>query len=320
MISQRTLLRIVSRQGRFKWGDEYVPGMLAVPGEAPKGSRISRINSRKLGRTLHLLSTPERVFTQLALYHPLTFELHEQKMLHPGSHVHPLHGHPLALGLELKPVDGTISVASRIGYHHAKVVVESEAGERRWLPHPYLGDLLLYMHAKDGTPYAVNWTVKLSRMDFMERKRSTTKTPIQQKKDRDKAALRNILEKEYYLRAGIETVEVSMDMIDPVIIANLDLLYGYHGLNLDVKANILDDFSSEVNNAATAGNPVAPIAIKFGKRWGRRDLFLAKIYQDIWERNLKVDFSQPVLIDHPLNLGGPDILDIYGSLFRGAPA
>ncbi|KOP61401.1 hypothetical protein OX90_00905 [Pseudomonas coronafaciens pv. porri] len=53
------------------------------------------MNSRKLGRTIHLMSIPERVFAQLALFNPAVFDLHEQKMLHIDPAVHPLFGHPL---------------------------------------------------------------------------------------------------------------------------------------------------------------------------------------------------------------------------------
>ena len=89
---------IMYRQGQFHWGGSYTPSTLAVPREAPKNSRITQLNSRKLGRAVHALSTPERVFTQLALYHPDLIDIHEQKMLWPYDFAHPLNGHPLAKG------------------------------------------------------------------------------------------------------------------------------------------------------------------------------------------------------------------------------
>ncbi|PPS23817.1 hypothetical protein BVY11_28955, partial [Pseudomonas amygdali pv. morsprunorum] len=95
MITYQGLQRIWTRQAGFRWGDKYVPSTLAVPGEAPKISRACRMNSRKLGRTIHLMSIPERVFAQLALFNPAVFDLHEQKMLHIDPAVHPLFGHPL---------------------------------------------------------------------------------------------------------------------------------------------------------------------------------------------------------------------------------
>ena len=240
-------------------------------------------------------------------------------MLYPGQHLHPLDGHTLATGANLQPVLGTLAIATQIGFDHAKVVVEDANGQRRWLPHPYLGDLLLYLKDKDGNPFAVNWTIKLSESDFGERRRGTVKTLVQQRRDQEHAQLRNLLEEKYYLSAGIRTSKLSLDAIDPIVVANLDLLYGSHDLRIDLDKGLLDDYSNEIEKVSNLGHPVAPIAIKYGQKWGRRDLFLAKIYQDIWHRKLKVDLFEPILIDHPLNVGGCDVLDTYDSLFKGLP-
>jgi len=62
MKTQERFDLIMSRQSRFEWGGEYVPSILAIPHEAPKGSINCRLHVRKLGRTLHLLSGPEKVF------------------------------------------------------------------------------------------------------------------------------------------------------------------------------------------------------------------------------------------------------------------
>lgn len=316
---KKSLFRIIGRQGRFKWGDNYLAGIYAVPGEAPKGSRICRLNSRKLGRALHLLSTPERIFAQLALYNPDVFELHEQKMLSPIPHVHPLQGHPLAAGLELLPVKGTSLVAEEIGLKHATVVVTYGDGERQRVPHSYLGDLLLYIQPQGSVPYAVNWTVKLSAMDFDEVARGSLKSLAKQKEDREKARLRHALEEAYYHSAGIRTVRVSRDLLDPVLVANLDLLYGYHDREISLESNLLEDFSHDVGDCVAHGRPVASVALTYGQRWGRRDLFLTKIYKDIWERKLQVSLFDPILIDHPLVTDAPDVLQVYGSLFAGLP-
>jgi len=315
MKPQEKFSLILSRQGHFRWGDVYTPAIKAVTREAPKQSRISRLNSRKLNRALHLLSTPERVFTQLALYHPRLIDIHEQKMLFPNAHVHPLYGHPLARGLDLNPVEGTLNVAERIGFKHHEITVMGSAGGRR-VPYPYIGDLLLYMSSSSDDLYAVNWTVKLSMLDFRERKRSSVKTPLQQKKDRDHEVLRHQLEEEYYLDAGIRTVRVSLDGLNSIVVANLDLLYGKHEFQLSIDPAMLSDFSCEILDAVKAGNPVARVAIKYGAQWGSRDQFLARIYQDIWHRRLLVDMFKPILIDHPLEIQSQDVLEVYGPLFQ----
>lgn len=309
---------IMNRQTRFEWGREYVPSTLAVPREAPKGSRISRLHSRKLGRTLHLLSTPEKVFAQLALYHPDLFELHEQKMLWPVNTGHPLRGHPLTKGTFPAPLRGTVDIAREIGFKHHEIVIEDASGSRRWIPYPYQGDLLLYLLNCRGEPFAINWTVKDQAEAFRERRSRSAKTPVQQKKDREHAELRGELERRYYASAGIRTVEVFRDLLSPTIQANLDLLFGMHGLDFSLEPNLLEDFGGAVADAVQAGKPVAYMAIDYGTRWGFRDQFIAKIYQLIWDRKLQVDFSEPILIDRPLITGGCDLLQEFGSLFEEA--
>ncbi|UVM05099.1 hypothetical protein [Pseudomonas laurylsulfatiphila] len=307
---------IMSRQGRFEWGKEYIPSTLAVPREAPKGSRISRLNSRKLGRTLHVLSTPERVFTQLALYHPGLIDIHEQKMLWPYRASHPLHGHPLAKGTFPPPVTGTMEIAKEIGFKHHEVMVTTPSGGRQKMPFPYQGDLLLYLMNSEGAPYAINWTVKDRTEAFKERRYSRAKTPAQQKKDREHAELRTTLEQRYYLSGGIRTLQMSLDGLEATVVANLDLIFPMHDLSLSHEQELLADFSAVVEEAVRAGEPVAQIAIQYGARWGNRDQFLAKIYQDIWERKLPVNFFKPIHINHPLHTDGGDLLTAYGSLFQ----
>lgn len=309
---------IMSRQSRFEWGGEYIPSTLAVPREAPKGSRISRLRSRKLKRTLHLLSGPEKVFTQLALYHPDLFELHEQKMLWPVNSGHPLRGHPLTKGTFPPPLRGTVDVAREIGFKHFEIVVEDASGNRHKMPFPYQGDLLLYLLNSRGEPFAVNWTVKDQALAFRERRSMSPKTPVQQRKDREHAELRGELERRYYASAGIRTVEVSRDLVSPTIQANLDLLFGMHDLDFSLGAALLEDFSGAVTDAIKNGKPVANVAIEHSARWGFRDQFIAKIYQDIWDRKHLVDFNEPILIDRPLITGGCDLLQAFGSFFEEA--
>ena len=316
MTPQQKFGLIVSRQSRFRWGDVYVPSTMAVPSEAPKGSRISRLNSRKLGRTLHALSTPERVFTQLALYHPDLLDIHEQKMLSPVTTGHPLRGHPFTKGTFPKPLRGTLEIAAEIGFKHYEIAIDNAAGNRQKVPFPYQGDLLLYMEGRDGAPYAVNWSVKDKKEAFTERRRDSVKTPVQQRKDREHAQLRARLEEEYYASAGIRTAQVSLDMIEPVVIANLDLLFSMHDLPATHSEELFRDFSYDVQQAVRTGCPVAQVMVEYGKRWGNREQFIARFYQNVWNRKLAVNLFEPLLIDHPLNSECQDLLSVYGMLFE----
>lgn len=316
MTPEQRVTLILSRQSGFEWGDIYIPSTLAIPREAPKGSRISRLNSRKLGRELHALSSPEKVFTQLALSHPDLIDLHEQKMLWPLKSGHPLRGHPLMKGVFLAPVRGTVEIAKELGFKHYEIGVDMPDGSRAMIPFPYQGDLLLYLMGEDGIPYAVNWTVKDRKEAFGERRLSDAKTPVQQKKDRTHARLRAELEKTYYASAGIRTVQVSLDELPPTVIANLDLLFMAHRLPPTLELSVLDDFSDALREAVNDGEPVAYVAIRYAERWGRRDQFISKIYQDIWERKLPANFFKPILIDHPLSTDDGDLLKVYGALFQ----
>ncbi|MCP2024270.1 UNVERIFIED_ORG: hypothetical protein J2Y76_005185 [Pseudomonas reinekei] len=316
MTPEERFALIMSRQAHFKWGETYMPSVLAVPREAPKGSRICRVNSRKLCRPIHALSTPEKVFTQLALYHPGLLDIHEQKMLWPYQAAHPLRGHPLIKGTFPPPVKGTMEIAKEIGFKHHEVVVTTPGGSRQKMPFPYQGDLLLYLMNSQGRLYAVNWTVKDRKDAFKERRCSAAKTPVQRKKDREHAELRATLEQKYYASAGIRTVQMSLDGLDPTVVANLDLLFAMHDLSLSHEQELLVEFSAAVEEAVRTGEPLAQIAIQYGARWGNRDQFLAKIYQDIWERKLPVNFFKPILIDHPLHTDGGDLLTVYGAFFQ----
>lgn len=311
---------IMSRQGRFEWGQNYVPSTMALPREAPRMSRVCRLRSRKLNRTLNLLSGPEKLFAQLALYHPALFELHEQKMLWPVNAGHSLRGHPLMKGAFLSPLRGTVDIAREIGFKHHEIVLEDASGGRRKIPFPYQGDLLLYLLNSRGSPFAINWTVKDQSLDFRERRSSSPKTPVQQKKDREHAQLRLELERRYYASSGIRTVEVSRDQVSPTVQANLDLLFGMHDLDLSLEPALLEDFSRAVSDAVQTGEPVVYVAIEHSARWGFRDQFIARIYQDIWDRKILVDFNEAILIDRPLITGGCDLLQEFASFFEeGTP-
>lgn len=315
MLSFESLKKIISRQARFEWGDEYTPSNLATTREGSRISRISRLNSGKLGRYLHLQSSAETAFAKLALYHPRVFDIHEQKMLFPTPHSHPLQGHPLAVGIDWPGVEGTITIARKIGFKHHTRIVDRPDGSRVHAPYPYVGDLLIYMTDEHGVPYAVNWNLKGALADFNERNRGKVKTPEQQNKSREIQRLRNELEEQYYLSAGIRTMMLAPECVDRILWANLDLTYSKHLHTLSIEESLLADFSCNVQEAVRIGTPVAGLAVLYGKRWGARDQFLTRIYQDIWSRRLLVDMFEPIRIDHPLAPQTDDPLDIFEHFF-----
>ncbi|MCY1444682.1 hypothetical protein D9M71_611660 [compost metagenome] len=56
--------------------------------------------------------------------------------------------------------------------------------------------------------------------------------------------------------------------------------------------------------------------VEYGKRWGKREQFIARFYQDVWNRKLAVNLFEPLLIDHPLSSECQDLLSVYGMLFE----
>lgn len=321
MTPQQRFDLIMTRQGRFEWGDPYVPSTQATPREAPKVSRVSRLASKKLGREIHTLSLPEKIFTLLALYQPALIDLHEQKMLWPVASRHPLQGHPLSKGTFLPPLRGTVDIARELGFKHYEIGVEIADGCRVKLPFPYQGDLLLYLAGDNGFPYAVNWSVKDVKAAFGERRVSSAKTAIQQRKDRVHAQHRAILEETYYASAGIRTIPVSLEELPIAVQSNLEQVFPFHQVSLTLDPALLADFSDAVLDAFWHGIPVVHLAIGYAHRWARgsRDQFIAKIYQDIWQRKLPVNFFEPILIDNPLSTDGTDLLVAYRALFRETP-
>lgn len=303
------------RQGGFEWGDTYEPAIQAWPREAPRGSRISRMNSRLLNRTVHLLSRTERVLAQLALMNPNLIDLHEQKLLSVGPCMHPLYGHPLSKGEELPHLRGTVCIAEAIGYKHFQIVSLDENGDKAYYFYPYLGDLLLYLKDEDGRPYAVNWNIKLTAADFSERKRDKLKTREQKLKDEKSEELRHFLEDEYYRDGGIRTLKLSLADISNVIIANLDQVYGAHDRKLTLEQALLKDYEFSLIEALQQGTPLGLVAAKYSKKWGARDQFICAIYQSIYKSNLKVNFEQPIHIDKCLNLSDRPLHETFSHLF-----
>lgn len=307
---------IARRQFHFQWGDQYEPAIRATRQEAPRISRVTQLNSQKLGRTLHLISSPERACAQLALYHPALFELHEQRHLSPGPSCHPLHGHSLADGIRLPGTSGTVAIASRLGLKRHPRVVVSVKNERRQVPYPYVGDLLLFLTDNLGKPYCVNWSIKSCLEDFKERRRASLKTIQQRLADKRKEQLRQDLESEYYSEMGIRTIQVAPELFDQELLANINLLYGWHSRKLNISEEVLLEFQSWMVRYLEEGRPLSELVAKFANRWGKREAFLGKIYQDIWHRKLNVDLYRPIFIDKPQRAARVDFVEQHKSLFE----
>jgi len=135
----KRLIEIYRRQ------DPPEPGIKATREEAPKPSWAAEQWSEKLRRYVHSISRPEQGAIRFALFHPQLFELQEQRMMAPDRRLHPLCGHPKAVGMDLPDFMGTVSVADRLDALHAlSWIKRRNPATNDWdlVPIPLFGDLL----------------------------------------------------------------------------------------------------------------------------------------------------------------------------------
>lgn len=304
------------------WTNAYRPAITAFSKDAPNCSRRVCIYSAKLGRDIHLLSTPEQYAALLALYHPRLFALHEQIVLSPRPDFHPLSGHPDTRGLDLPPFRGTVEVAERLGQLrlHPTTVIDDPDDPTAVLrvPVPLLGDLLLFVRDENDVPFCINWTVKKDE-DGFKRGLGLQRSQRREELRQQRLAFRHQLEELYYEDAGIRTVRVTQDKIDTDVANNLRHLYGYnhHAVKVSSKTRhaIEARLQSLIGSNTSPLNAAATLMQEFS--CDCHDV-RAILYQGVWNRRLRVDLFTPVLFDRPLTPESRDILDVYGDWFRRA--
>lgn len=310
---QARLRRILNRQSTPRWGADYVPGTLATPQEAPRVSRPSILWSSKLQRDVHLLSGPETRAALLALYSPLVWDLHEQHMLSAEPTTHPLQGHPLAMGMQLTRIEGTVNVASSMEQlsQHAKLYIEEAGG---WVPDVYQGDLLLFCQ-DDAGPYCVNWTVKQDEAGFRQAGIRLHGRTLPTGLDK-KAVFRHELEERYFLDAGIRTQRIHGEAVDRALIHNLAGLFLYHARRLDLDEAIRPAIVQALGTSVGSDVPAFTTCRRIGERFSlAADVVKTILMQAIWHRQLRVDLFWPLLVDKPLRRETRDPLTAYADWF-----
>lgn len=318
-INTQRLAAIKKRQGSDKWGKDYVAAIFATPREAPGISRPSKLVPQKLGgRDMHLLSLPEKWAGLLSLYDPDTWEIQEQKVLSSRPRPHFLFAHPRAHGIHWPPLKGTVDVADRMGRlkKHPKVKYQNpKTGEWQWAPFPYIGDLLLYRQDEIGV-YCVNWTVKDKYKDFKKRGPRAANASSQDAVN-EEVDERHELERLYYLDGEIRTVQVAGESINRHVSANLAELFLHHGrrvtMDPNVRRKIVEGFLDSIG---------VPVPIYEHIRRLSRQLVVSEdnvqtvLRQGIWNRDIRIDLYQPILMDQPLKPETRDVLDQYSGWFK----
>lgn len=320
-INSSRLKSIYLRQISQSWGSDYVPSILATPREAPSISRAFIITPAKLnGRETHLLSTPELNASLLGLYHPHVVGLQEQSMLSPEARPHPL---STIIGMDkttLPSIKGVIDVAERLNYLDLlpRVKVSNCESEKPIsVVFPWIGDQLWLIQPSPGKYFCINWTVKSKYQDF--KRPGLSRLRANNNRDQLRRALaRHEIEKNYYSDANIRTIQVADEAIDRNVVANLRQLFLHHRRALSLTEEQQEEILQKYQSALEERIPPAEIILFFVER--RRytlDQCRDLLYQSIWNRKLRVDLFQPILINRPLRPESRDVLEVYADWFRG---
>jgi len=320
-INEARLKTIYGRQDSPSWDSDYLPSILATPQEAPSISRAFIMTPSKFGsREVHLLSTPERNAALLGLYHPNIVGIQEQRMLSPEPCQHPLWTFPGIDKTSLPPFKGIIDVAERLAYldllPRLKIENKSDPSEPRTIIFPWIGDLLWLVQPSVDEAYCVNWTIKSKESDF--KRRSLSRIGEAKSAKASRAALgRHEIEKTYYEDAHIRTVQVADEAIDRHVSANLRQLFLHHRRNLHLTDEQRNEIFNKFFAAFETGIPPSEVITLFSEK-GKYTVNQCRslLYQAIWNRELRVDLFQPILINRPLKAESRDVLDVYIDWFR----
>lgn len=314
-LTEARLRTIVERQCPPKWGVAYEPAIQVCTSEAPPISRPSVLNSRRLGRTVHVLSQPERHAALLALYHPGLRDLHEQRMLSPSQIEHPLTTYPGLMQVGLSYSRGTRASAEDLrclGQH--PWVWAADTGER--IAFPYIGDFLLFLEDRDGL-YCINWTVKKSAAGFDRSPIDIRAALIAEERGSQAVANRHRIEECYYQEFGIRTERVTGDAIPHSLACTLDQLFTWERrddhLTPPQRAWLLSEARVLVVRGEVITAHIPRLQSELG--CGPYDVLCA-IYQGIWTRAIRVDLFSSICIDAPLEPERNDVLLHYADWFQ----
>lgn len=320
-ISAARLKTMYSRQDSPNWDSSYIPSILANPQEAPKISHAITLTPAKLkGRETHLLSIPERNAALLGLYHPQVIGLQEQRMLWPEAGNHPLWTFPGINKTDLPQIKGVIDVAERLGYIDLlpRLNVENSYEPSNPIPvvFPWVGDLLWLVQPSPEKIYCVNWSVKDTYLDF-KRPAPPRLGKISTQNESRAVIGRHEIENTYYKDAKIRTIQVADKAIDHHVSANLRQLFLHHRQELLLTAEQREEILYKYRAALDTSVPPSEVILIFLER-GKytKDQCRSLFFQAIWNRELRVDLFQPILINRPQWPEVRDVAEVYADWFK----
>ena len=322
-LDQARLQEILRRQDPPQFGLGYEPAIKPTREEAPSSSRPAPVWAEKLGREVSTLSTPEREVLAIVLHCCLNlFELHEQRMLPFLPSPHPLVGHPLAAGLNLRNSRGTLVIANELHFlkFHPIVFIQCAGGATKTTaPGCLIGDFLLYIADRLG-PYCVNLNVKSTRSEFeVPQVGVNIKTNLQRASVKEKA--RHEIERKVYSDIEIPTIEVAADEIPTILVANLRQIILWQKRKTTLTAEtiemVIDLFNEGLVHEASPLDVINATEISHGIGAYQQKIVL---YQAIFSRKLRLDlFESHFFIDKPMQSESQDAVEVFAHWFRRGP-
>ncbi|WP_287881867.1 hypothetical protein [Aquitalea sp.] len=321
-LSLARLKEVLRRQDPPQWGRNYDPAIRATREEAPARSRCAQVWSEQLGRYCHVLSSVEEKALILALFHPGLFELQEQRILATESRLHPLSGHPLAVGMELAPLRGTINVCDRldmIGRHLWIQVDHPDGSGRIPVPVPFIGDFLLFLMDQYG-PYCVNWTIK-SSMDEFQRRLLGTKPARNPQAEINAVRSRHAIEERYYADAWIPTVRIVDRDLPESLIQNLRNLLLVQHRAAEMDAGLYAEICERLQSSIQTGQKPLDVLLSVMHRHDLSlDLAKASFARALWRRDVCAELMDEVIfIDRALKPQRRDPLQVFSAWFARQP-
>lgn len=132
--------------------------------------------------------------------------------------------------------------------------------------------------------------------------------------------LRAMIERAYYLDAGIPTFRIAGENIDSHVAANLRQLFNYHRKPVNLSNEQQSEILEKYRTAFEAEIPPGEVIYHFIMR-NKYSAEQCKtvLYQAIWERRLRADLFKPILINRPINPETIDVITHYQHWFKAAP-
>ncbi|OWY28124.1 hypothetical protein CEJ42_16000 [Herbaspirillum robiniae] len=238
-------------------------------------------------------------------------------MLSPFPAPHPLDGHPRSKGLFLPPIKGTLDVLEREGIAQKQGRIQirqtKDADQYTDVAIPYIGDLLLFLEDQEG-PYCLNWNIKSTAEGFEVAPRDSLRktrglTPSE----------RAQLERQYYLDAGIRTLDLTPDKFSSQFLDNLTWIFSQLESLEENPApfnHTLFKFFQSAFATKPSSSPNELIALAASQHSYPEPYIKRQFWGCIWTRQLSVELFEPIFNDAPLQPQAKDPLAFYDFYFR----